>query len=146
MSEDMFLSIAAHYLSDRRQSVRLVGKVNVSVDVVSWVPQGSVLGSLLFMLYTSELFHIIGNHMVGYANDTTIYAVFPRPLSRPQVVESLNQDLAAVHSWCLKWHIRLTPRKTKSMMVNSLRPMLPAMVISTFGGEELEVKCLVFLG
>ena len=81
----------------------------MSVDVVSGVPQGSVLGPLLFTLYTSELFHIVGNHMVGYANDTTIKPLIPTPLSRLQVMESLNQFLAAVHSWCLKWHMRLNP-------------------------------------
>ena len=47
---------------------------------------------MLFTLYTSNLFHIIENNMVSYAGDTTIYAVIPKLLSRPQVVESLNQD------------------------------------------------------
>ena len=60
------------------------------------MPQISVSGLLLCILYTSELFHIIGNHNVDYADDTTIYAVITRPLSRPQVMESLNQDLAAI--------------------------------------------------
>ena len=35
------------------------------------------------VLYTSQHFHIVGNHTMGYAEDTTIYAVIPRPLSRP---------------------------------------------------------------
>ena len=52
------------------------------------VPQGSVLELLLFILYASEFFHIVENYMVGYANDTTVYAVIPRLLSRPQVMES----------------------------------------------------------
>ena len=36
--------------------------------------------------------------IVGYADDATTYAVIPRALSRPQVIESLNQNLAAIHS------------------------------------------------
>ena len=76
--------------------MRLGGKVSASVNVVSGVPQGRVLG--LFILYTSELFHIVGNHILSYANDTTIYAVIPRPLSRRQVMESRNQDMAAINS------------------------------------------------
>ena len=60
-----FLSAVLQFLSDRRQRVRFNGKISVSVDVVSKVPQGSVLGPLLFILYTSEFFHIVGNHMVG---------------------------------------------------------------------------------
>ena len=74
------------------------GNVNVSANIVLRMPQDSVLGSLLFISYTSELFHILGNRIVGYADDTTIYAVIPRPLSRPQVMESLNQHLAAINS------------------------------------------------
>ena len=44
--------------------MRLDGKVSASIDVVSGVLPGSVLGPLLFILYTSELFHIVGNHIV----------------------------------------------------------------------------------
>ena len=57
--------------------MRLDSKVSVSVDVVSGVTQGSVLEPLLLILYTFEFFRIVGKPMVGYANDTTIYAVIP---------------------------------------------------------------------
>ena len=49
--------------------------VSASVDVVSKVPQVTVLGSLLFILYTSELFHVVGDYIVDYADDTTICAI-----------------------------------------------------------------------
>ena len=81
------MPIVSEFLSNRRQRVRLDGKVIASVNVVSGVPQGSILGSLLFILYISELFHIVGNHIMGYADDTTIYAVILRPLSRPHARE-----------------------------------------------------------
>ena len=51
--------------------------------------------------------------MVGYGNGTTIYAVIPKLFSRPQVIESLNRDLVAIHYLCLKWHMRLNPKNTK---------------------------------
>ena len=79
-----FRSIVSEFLSDRRQRVRLADKVR-SVNVVSGAPQGSVLESLLFTLYTSDLFHIVGNHIVNYVDDTVI----PIPLSR-QEIQSLN--------------------------------------------------------
>ena len=71
-----FLSIGLQVFSDSRQ--RVVDKISVLIDVVSGVLQGSVLEPLLFILYTSELFHIVGKHMVAYANDTTTYAVIRR--------------------------------------------------------------------
>ena len=45
----------------------LDGKVSASVDGVLGVLQGSVLGPLLFELYTCELVRIVENHIVGYA-------------------------------------------------------------------------------
>ena len=112
-------------------------KISASVDVVSGVSQGSVLGPLLFILFTSELFLNVGNHITGHADDTTIYAVISRPLSYAQVMESLNHDLAAINSWCLKWHKRLNPKKTKSMVVSLSRTSAPVMTISL-----LVVLCL----
>ena len=47
------------------------------VDIVSGIPQGSVLGPLLFLLYTSELFSIVENKLIGYADDSTLTAVMP---------------------------------------------------------------------
>ena len=64
------------------KNMRLDGKGSASASAISAVPKGSVLGTLLFILYTSELFQIVGNHIVGYADDTTIYAVFHWVLGR----------------------------------------------------------------
>ena len=54
-------------------SACLDGKVSASLDVVSGEPQDSVLGLLLFIVYTSKVIRIVGNHIVGYAGNTTIY-------------------------------------------------------------------------
>ena len=70
-----FLSIVSEILSDRKQRVRLDGKVSASVNGISRVSQDSVLGTLLFILYTSEFFHIVENPIVGYTDDSTIYAL-----------------------------------------------------------------------
>ena len=95
----------------------LDGKVRAWVDLVSGVLQGRFFGLLLFMLYTFCIFHVVGNPIVGYADDTMIYVVIPRPHSC-QVLKSLNQDLAAINSWCLKWRMRLNSKITKYMVVS----------------------------
>ena len=114
-------------------------KDSPSVNVVSGVSQGSVVGLLLFILYTSKLFHIVGRYIVYYADDTTIYAVILRPLSGSQLMEWLNEDfIAAINSLCLKWHLRLNPKKTKSMVVSRSRTIAPCYGNLTLDGAELE--------
>ena len=70
------------------------------VNVVPGVLWGSVLGQLLFLMYTSKLFSIRENKLIGYADDSTLIAVVPSPGFRVTLAESLNRDLDKV-SECL---------------------------------------------
>ena len=47
------------------------------VNIVSGVPQGNVLGQFLFLLYTSDLFSILYNKLIGYDDDSSLIAVVP---------------------------------------------------------------------
>ena len=64
------------------------------------MPQGSVLGPSLFFLYTSELFSILENNLIGYPDDSTLMAIVPSPGVRVTVAESLIRDLGRVREWC----------------------------------------------
>ena len=96
-------SILTHFLSDRSQHVMVDGCWSKLVNVVSGVPQGIVLGTLLFLLYTSELFSILENKLIGYADDSTLIAVLPSPGLRAAVAESLSCDIVKVNEWCDLW-------------------------------------------
>ena len=65
------LAILKQFLSNRSQHVMVYGCWSKLVNVASGVPQSSVLGPLLFFLYTSELFSILENWLIGYAVNST---------------------------------------------------------------------------
>ena len=67
--------------------VTLDGSSSDSVDVVSGVPQGSVLGPLLFVLYTRDMFEVVENMMFNYADDSTLVATVKCPGDRQRVAD-----------------------------------------------------------
>ena len=87
------LSILTQFPSNRSQHVMVDGCRSKLVNVVSRVLQGSVLGPLLFLLYTSQLFSILKNKVIGYANDSTLIAVVPSPGVRVAVAESQSRGI-----------------------------------------------------
>ena len=100
------------------------------VNIVSGVPQGNVLGPLLFHLYTTELFSILDNKLICYADDSTLIAVVPSPGIRVTVAESQNRDLVMVRKWCDLWGMKLNASKT---MIDSSSCPIPQSLVLTIG-------------
>ena len=63
------LSICREFLSNRRQRVVVDGATSEWISIVSGVPQGSVLGPLLFILYCREMFELVEYRLYAYADD-----------------------------------------------------------------------------
>ena len=109
--------------------------------------KGSVLGQLLFLLYTSELFSNLENKLIGYADDSTPMTVVISPGVRVAVAESLIRNLGRVNEWCDLWMMQLNASKTKTMIVSRSRTMHPQSPPLTIGGTALkESDDLVTLG
>ena len=111
------------------------------------VPQSSVLGPLLFFLYTSEIFSILENKLIGYADDSTLIAVVTSPGIRVTLAESLIRDLGRVSEWCDLWAMKLNASKTKTLIVFrswTMHPQSPPLTIS--GTVLKESDDLVILG
>ena len=116
-------------------------------NVVSGVPQGSVLGLLLFLLYTAELFSVVENKLYGYADDSTLVAVVPSTGERVAVSESMNRDLNRVSVWCNLWRIKLNVSKTKTMIVSRLCTVHPQLTPLTLDGTVMKESAdLIILG
>ena len=110
------LSVLMQFLSNRSQFVLVDGCHSKLVNVVSGVLQGSVLGPLLFLLYTSELFSILENKLIGYADDSTLIAVCAIPRRSSYGSRVLNRDLVRVNAFCDLWEMKLNASKTKTMI------------------------------
>ena len=71
------------------------------------------MGPSLFLMYTSELFSILENKLIGYADDySTLLSFLPSPGVRVAVAVSLNSDLGNVSEWYDIWEMKLNANKT----------------------------------
>ena len=84
-----------------------------------------MLGSLLFILYTSEMFELVENIIFAYADEFTVLAVLRKTADKPAVAAFLNRDLAMIQECCNHWCMILNPNKVKASLVNRCRTMSP---------------------
>ena len=86
------LSISREFLYNHMKRGMVDGATGEWIPIVSSMPQGSVLGPLLFILCTSEMFELGENILYAYADASSLLAVFCNPADRPAVAVSLNRD------------------------------------------------------
>ena len=84
-----------------------------------------MLGPLLFILNTSEMFELLENKQYAYADDTTLLAVVRKPTDRPAVAVFLNRDLSRIQEWCNHWCMILYPNKMQALLVSRSKTVNP---------------------
>ena len=119
------LSIFIQFQSNRSQHVMVNGWRSKLVNAMSEVLLWSVLGQLLFLLYTWEHIYILENKLIGYADDSTLLSVAPSPGVRIAVAESLSRDFGKVSESCDLWGLKLNACKTKTVIISRSRTMHP---------------------
>ena len=111
------------YLEDRTQYVVVKQASSQSTPLRCGVPQGSVLGPILFSIYTSKLGKIISTHGVNrklFADDTELYISFnPDPASCAAAVKSLEDCCLSVKSWMVENRLKLNDDKTVAILCGS---------------------------
>ena len=98
-----------NFLVGRTQQVILDGESSTDVEVTSGVPQGSVLGPLLFMLYINDLADNINSNLRLFADDAVIYN---EVLSEKSCI-TIQSDLDMISKWCKDWQLALNVQKCK---------------------------------
>ena len=99
-----------NYLTNRRQRVVLNGKESGWAPILSGVPQGSVLGPLLFLIYINDLECGIISKIKFFADDTSLYSIVKDPVT--STIE-LNHDLKLISEWARQWKMKFNPEPTK---------------------------------
>ena len=107
------------YLTNRYQVVRIHSTVSDSIPVEYGVPQGSILGPLLFSVYVNDLPEAPRNCSTEcYVDDTKLFVSF-HSQDTQQIVEEMNEDLLGVRNWCFRNRLLLNPDKTKLIVFGS---------------------------
>ena len=111
------------YLVDRTQHVVVKQASSQSTSLNCGVPQGSVLGPILFSIYTSQLGRIIDSHGVKrklFADDTELYLSFnPDPSACTSAVQAVEDCCLSVKSWMAANRLKLNDDKTVAMLCGS---------------------------
>lgn len=123
-----------NYLHKRKQRVVIDGENSNWKEVPAGVPQGSVLGPLLFLIYINDLVDTVDSEIRLFADDTTVFVFVDNPVLS---AEQLNKDLERMKEWADQWLITFSPPKTKSMTISWKKPKLnhPPLFM---GNDQLE--------
>ena len=110
---DPLLGWLKSFLIGRRQRVCVHDTVSLWHNVTSGIPQGSVLGPVLFLLYINDLPDNVTSNVYMFADDTKIY----RPMTSHEDTTILQNDLDCLQSWLAKWLLNFNLHKCKVMSI-----------------------------
>ena len=100
-------------MSDRTQQTKANGILSNTVDIDCGVPQGSILGPLLFLVYINDVQKLCENVKISlFADDTVMYTSSP---SEQLAVEQMQKGIDTFVHWCDKYKLTVNIDKTKYM-------------------------------
>ena len=124
------------YLSGRRQRVVLPGSLSEWVYIKAGVPQGSILGPLLFLLYINDIVKNIGSNIRLFADDTSLFIIVDNPTT---AALCLNSDLEKLSRWAAIWLVTFNPSKNESLLISRKinKPIHPPLYMQNVQIQEV---------
>ena len=95
------------FLTDRKQCVSINGAKSDWADALSGIPQGSVLGPILFVIYINDLPDVLEGCVKIFADDTKVFT----HIQEPKDGEVLQRDLDSLGSWSEEWQLKFNVAK-----------------------------------
>lgn len=117
--DSSFITLMRSYLKNRTQVVSVNGKKSNFATISSGVPQGSILGPLLFLIFINDLPLVLSKKVSSidmYADDTTVYDIQD---DLETLRSNLQESLSVLHKWCQQNGMLLNTDKTKVMLIST---------------------------
>ena len=117
---DCVLNWFKSYLTNRTQCISVNNSLSVSAVISYGVPQGSILGPLLYTIYTTPLCKVIKNHSLNfhmYADDTQLYMSFP-PSNFKESISVVEGCVKDISDWMIVNKLKLNEDKTEVLLCN----------------------------
>ena len=96
-------------------------------EITAGVPQGSVLGPLLFIIYINDITKVVTCDIKIFADDTSLYITSNDPKA---VAKTLNENLCNVKKWADQWLVTFNANKTKSMTISNRKKIHPPLAFN----------------
>ena len=126
------------YLTERRQYTTIENDCSTLQEIFYGVPQGSVLGPLLFNLYINDLHQVIKHCSVfHYADDTNLLLINK---SLKKIVSYVNHDLALITDWLRANKISLNTNKTKILIYKPKTMKIYKKLNFRISGQKIEIS------
>ena len=122
------------YFSNRFRQVSVGDQLS---PITSGVPQGSVLGPFLFLIFISDIAENLENRIFSYADDCTLFSTITSPAERIHCAASLQRDLTKLASWAEKWMLKFNAQSINSIIISRSRTTNPLHPQLTFLEDQL---------
>lgn len=136
-----FLPILKSYLSDRHFSVKQQDEITGLYSIKSGVPQGSVLGPTLYLLFTSDLPASSYTEIATFADDTAVLALHHNPATASRY---LQDNLNKIEKWLKKWRIKANEAKSTHITYTMKRDTCPPVTLN--GTQLAQLNDTKYLG
>ena len=129
--EGKLLTWIEAFLAGREQSVRVNGELSGPKPVISGIPQGSVLGPLLFVLYINDLPESVKSNILLFADDTKIF----RHVSSKEDATLLQKDIDELNRWSEKWLLKFNTDKCHVLTLGKMENIMHTHRYTLYGNE-----------
>ena len=123
------LSWFSDYLSNRCQRVVLPACQSNTKHLNAGVPQGSILGPLLFLVYINDIVENIESGINLFADDTSLSLVVRNP---DDMANTFQNDINKINTWADTWLVKFNPNKSESLVISrkNIKPIHPDLNMS----------------